>query len=240
MTRSNHTHTGATNPAVRWFEWDVERGCLRYYDREAKRNIHLGSVNFTFMTLQELGAVGGWHRSSQGSIYSNETFHPWDVLMVKSFSGNILAEGPYSDIEDQVQAVGGRPEFNSYIAFKHGDGLAIGCWRFHGAVLMAWIEFYEDNGPQAYTQRAIEITGYTERKLGSRVFRLPVMKLREVSEQATEQAWALKFEFTRHLGAYLKRPTSEQAALTAKCLNDNYPASQLSADVDTTEIVLSR
>src|SRR3990167_9486263 len=136
MSRSNPGANGAANPAVRWFEWNGEHGVVRYYDKDAKKNVDVGS-EFRFVLLDERGSVRGWHDPSQSGIYSNEVKDTrQDVLVVKAFKGGPLAEGFYKDIKDRVNAVGGQFNANCYIAFRNGDGaLTIGSLRFKGAAL---------------------------------------------------------------------------------------------------------
>ena len=122
MSRSNPHENGLTNPAVRWYEWNGEHGTVRYYDKDAKQNVEVGS-DFTFMLLDQLGSVRGWHDASESGIYSNEVKDTrQEVLVVKSFKGGVLAEGIYKDIKDRINTLGGQFVANCYIAFKGTDG----------------------------------------------------------------------------------------------------------------------
>jgi hypothetical protein len=141
MSRSNPSENSNPNPAVRWFEWNGEKGLVRYYDKELKQNVDVGT-EFRFILLDQLGSVRGWHDASDSAIYSNEVKDTrQETLIVKSFKGGTLAEGIYRDIKDRANSVGGQFVANCYIAFKHGNGLAIGSLRFKGAALGAWMEF---------------------------------------------------------------------------------------------------
>lgn len=68
MSRSNPQDT-AVNPSTRWFEWNGETGVVRYYDKAAQRTVDVGD-DFTFLLLDQLGCVKGWHEPSKSSIYS--------------------------------------------------------------------------------------------------------------------------------------------------------------------------
>lgn len=208
MSRSNPTE-GIPNPAVRWFEWNGEAGTVRYYDKDAKRNVDIGS-EFTFILLDQLGSVRGWHDPSSSGIYSNEVRDTTqDVLVVKAFKGGTLAEGLYRDIKDKVHAAGGKFVANCYIAFKNGGPLQIGSIRFKGGALNAWVEFSKANRANLYRQ-AIEINGYTEGKKGRVIFRVPVLKLKTLSGDSHEAACLLDEQLQEFLANYLKRTKREQ------------------------------
>lgn len=210
MSRSNPNDNGAPNPAVRWFEWNGETGSVRYYDKDAKQNVDVGS-DFRFMLLDQLGSVRGWHEASESGIYSNEVKDTRkDVLVVKAFKAGTLAEGLYKDIKDRVTTVGGQFVANCYVAFKHdGDDLAIGSLRFKGAALGAWMEFCKVNRSALY-KKAVAISGFTEGKKGRVIFRVPVLKAVDVSAESNDQAVALDAELQEWLTGYLTRNTREQ------------------------------
>jgi hypothetical protein len=209
MSRSN-PHDSAPNPAVRWFEWNGEAGTVRYYDRDAKQNVDVGS-DFRFMLLDELGSVRGWHEATSSGIYSNEVRDTRkEPLIVKSFKGGTLVEGTYREIKDRVATLGGQFVANCYIAFKNdADDLVIGSLRFKGAALGAWMEFRKANRSALY-KKAVAINGYTEGKKGRVVFRVPVLKLVDITKESNDQASGLDAELQVWLKGYFKRNTSEQ------------------------------
>ncbi len=71
MSRSNPNENGNPNPSTRWFEWNGEHGLVRYYDKQAEQQVEVGD-DFTFMLLDQLGTVKGWHDASDSGIYANE------------------------------------------------------------------------------------------------------------------------------------------------------------------------
>jgi hypothetical protein len=214
MSRSN-PQDNAPNPATRWFEWNGEAGAVRYYDKAAKKNIDV-PLPFTFMLLDELATVRGWHEPSQSGIYANEVRDTrQDVLIVKAFKGGTLAEGLYKDIKDRVNTVGAGFNANCYIAFKNGDErLSIGAIRFKGAALGAWMEFRKTHRSNLYEQ-AIEVHGYDEGKKGRVIFRVPKFRLKALSSETNAQAVALDKSLQAFLADYLKRTKREQADVTA-------------------------
>lgn len=210
MSRSRPNEHTNPNPAVRWFEWNGEKGLVRYYDKDKKENVDVGS-DFTFLLLDELGSVRGWHDASDSGIYSNEVKDTrQETLIVKSFKGGTLAEGIYRDIKDRVNAAGGQFVANCYIAFKNGgSGLAIGSLRFKGAALAAWMEFRREHRKELY-EKAIRIHGFTEGKKGRITFRKPILELKDISPDTQSSAVALDEAFQAFLDGYFKRTTREQ------------------------------
>jgi hypothetical protein len=210
MSRSNPNENTNPNPSTRWFEWNGEKGIVRYYDKDAKQNVDVGS-DFTFILLDELGSVRGWHDASDSGIYSNEVKDTrQEAMVVKSFKGGTLAEGIYRDIKDRVNALGGQFNANCYIAFKNGGGaLAIGSIRFKGATLGTWMEFRKAHRADIFS-KAIRINGFTEGKKGRIVFRMPVLATKDISPEMDRAAIALDATLQEFLTSYLKRPKREQ------------------------------
>lgn len=208
MSRSNQSEN-APNPAVRWFEWNGELGVVRYYDKDAKKNVDVGS-DFTFLLLDELGSVRGWHDASESGIYSNEVRDTReDVLLVKSSKGGTLAEGLYRDIKDRVSTLGGQFVANCYIAFRHGNELAIGSLRFKGAALGAWMDFRKAHRAELY-KKAIRIKGFVEGKKGKVVFRTPILSVKDTTPETNDQAVTLDTELQTFLAAYFGRTKRDQ------------------------------
>lgn len=210
MSRSN-PHQNDPNPAVRWFEWNGEHGKVRYYDRDLKANIDI-PLPFTFLLLDELASVRGWHDASNSGIYSNEVKDTrTDILVVKSFKGGTLAEGLYKEIKDRVNSQGGNFVANCYIAFKNGGaGLAIGSLRFKGSALGAWMEFRKAHRSDLY-EAAVNITGFTEGKKGRIVFRTPTFEIKAVSAETSSAAFDLDKQLQSWLKGYFGRRTGDQA-----------------------------
>jgi hypothetical protein len=204
-------HENAPNPAMRWFEWKSNKGLVQYYDKAAERNVEIGD-DFTFLLLDELATIKGWHDASQSGIYANEVRDTRKTpFVVKAFKApGPLAEGLYQAIRDRVQAVGGRFHANLYIAFKNGvDGLSIGSIRFRGAALGAWFEFRKAHRNEL-TSKAVRIHGVTEGQKGGVKFKLPKFHLADVSPETDKAAVALDVELQKYLDAYLARNTREQ------------------------------
>lgn len=235
MSRSNPSEH-LPNPSNRWFEWNGEKGEVSYYDKERKENVCV-SLPFSFMLLDELASVRGWHDASGSGIYSNEVRDTTqDVFVVKSFKGGIIGEGKYRAIRNGVKAEGGRYNASLYIAYKNGDGLKIGNLRIRGAALRAWMDFRKEHKADIY-KKAIKIEGFTEGTKGRVIFRVPQMKLNAISPEADAQAKALDKELQEFLGAYLKRNRRDQAeAVTQHVTDEEIAASASRNDVTDDDI----
>lgn len=231
MSRSNPTDA-VRNPAKRWFEFasGVDGGFVRYYDKEAEKQIALGDAEnggkFLFILLDELATVKGWHDPSESAILANEVRDTrQDTLVVRSFKGGELACGLYAGIKDRIVAVGGHFVASCYIAYKDETGLHLGNIRFKGAALSAWMDFKKQcpskkdaSGKmvKAYYVDAVKIEGFDQQKKGGTTFRVPKFLLAPLSEETNKQAIALDAELQAFLADYLKRPRAEAATSTAK------------------------
>jgi hypothetical protein len=209
MSRSNPVDT-QPNPATTWFEWSGSSGDIRYYDKRDKKNVAV-ALPFTFILLDQLSTVKGWHDASESGIYANEVKDTRsEPFVVKAFKGGILAEGFYSQIRDRVIAHGGHFTANLYIAYKGETQLDIGSLQFKGAALGAWMEFNKENRADVF-KKAVVIDGYNEGKKGQVVFRTPKFRLKEIAEDTNDQATDLDRQLQSYLASYFKRTRIEQA-----------------------------
>jgi hypothetical protein len=209
VSRSNPSENTNPNPATRRFEWNGEKGVVRYYDKDAKANVDVGS-DFTFILLDQLATVGGWHDASDSGIYSNEVKDTrQEALVVKAFKGGPLAEGFYKDIKDRVNSLGGQFVAKCYVAFKDNGALAIGSLALKGAALHGWTEFVKANRADIY-KKAVRIHGFTEGKKGRIVYRVPVLSLKDIDPATDAQAIALDKTLQAFFDSYFKRTTKER------------------------------
>lgn len=221
MSRSNPIDS-VRNPATRWFEWagGNDGGFIRWYDKEAKESVTV-PLPFTFLLLDELSTVKGWHDPSGSGIYANEVRDTrQDVLVVRSFKGGELASGIYKAIKDRVATQGGHYCASLYLGYKDGSELKIGNLTLKGAAASAWMEFKRSaptkkdaagRSLRAYYVDAVKITEYEQLKKGATVYRVPVFSLQQVSEDSNRQAAALDAELQTFLADYLRRPKGEVA-----------------------------
>lgn len=210
MSRSNPTET-SPNPCSKWLDWSGKNGNLKFYDKESKTNVSV-PLPFTFILLDVLSCIKGWHDASDSGIFSNEVRDTRaETLIVKSFGGQSIAEGFYKSISDRVKAAGGHFSGSIYIAFKDEGKLILGNLQLKGAALFAWSDFQKANQGAIYKQ-AISITGAMEGKKGAVVYQVPTFALVDLSPQTNEEATKLDAEFQKYLSGYFKRTRSEQVA----------------------------
>lgn len=221
MSRSNPTE-GVRNPSTRWFTWagGGDQGYVEWYDKDAKENRRV-ETPFTFLLLDELSTVKGWHEASESSIYANEVRDlRQEALVVKSFKGGELATGFYMDIRDKIVAKGGHYHGSIYVAYKDGEELKIGNLGLKGAALSAWMEFKkacpskkgaDGKSLKAYFVDAVTVSGYADGKKGGTKFRTPVFGLKPVGDDTNAKAMSLDAELQGFLADYLKRPKAEVA-----------------------------
>lgn len=219
MSRSNPTD-GAKNPSTRWFEWagGSDGGFVRYYDKETEKTEKV-ELPFTFLLLDELATIKGWHEPSESAIFANEVRDTrQDALVVRSFKGGELVTGLYPQIRDRIIALGGHYSASLYLAYKIGEELKIGNLQLKGAAAGAWMEFKRNAGTKkdsggksvrAYFVDAVSIYGYEQEKKGGTVYRVPQFTLKAVSAETNQQAVALDTELQAFLTEYLKRPKAE-------------------------------
>jgi hypothetical protein len=221
MSRSNPTD-GVRNPSTRWFEWagGDDGGYVRWYDKDAKADVKVDGA-FTFLLLDELSTVKGWHEQSESSIYANEVRDlRSDALVVKSFKGGELASGLYTTIKDRIVAKGGHYHGSIYIAYRDDEGLKLGNLGLKGAALSAWMEFKKSapskkdaagKNVKAYFVDAVTVVGYEQAKKGGTTYRVPKFALKAVSEETNTKALELDAELQTFLADYFKRPKAEAA-----------------------------
>jgi hypothetical protein len=227
MSRSNPT-TNNSHVCTRWFDWDGAQGGIRYYDREKKERIGV-PFPFSFMLLDKLATIKGFHDASDSGIFSNEVKDTTrDPFVVKAHNGPVLATGLYRDIRDKIVAVGGVFNANLYIAYKSDGKMEIGSLMFKGAGLNAWVEF-ENKHRKEIWEKAIKITGCEEGKKGKVIFQSPTFALQEISKEANEAATKLDQKLQQYLTAYLGRNVREQVAAPAAA-QDEAPAFEPEAE----------
>ena len=186
MSRSNPVDS-LQNPSTKWIEWNGGTGILEYYDKAAEKKVTIDG-KFTFILLDQLSTVKGWHNASESGIYANEVRNTsTDILSVKSFKGGDIVSGLYKEIREKVSASGGKFTANLYVAIKSGEKLEIAAVQLSGAALNAWIDFVKENKSSIYT-KAVQVVGSEDGKKGTIVFKTPIFQLNEISEVTNLQA----------------------------------------------------
>lgn len=218
MSLSNPT-INAPSPCTRFFEWDGEKGEIRYYDKELVvkgREKKGGNVvvdgKFTFIVLDELSTVRGWFEKDECGIYSNEVRDTrQETMVVKSFKGTLIASGFYADIKDRVNAQGGNYTTNIYIAFKDGKELKLAALQLKGAALNAWVDFRKPHRSDLL-KKAVVINGCKEGKKGKIVFQTPIFGLKDISDETITAAIEIDKSLQAYLTGYFANRKTDQVA----------------------------
>lgn len=208
MSLSNPTSENP-NPSTRWMQWNGEKGNIKYFDKATETNIEV-NLPITFIVLDQLATIKGWHDPSESAIYSNEVKDiRSERLLVKSFKGGQIAEGFYTEIKDKISANGGGFALNIYIAYYDADILKIGSLILKGAALGAWMEFNKINKKNLLTN-AVSIESFDRGKKGSVSFTTPVFSLKKISEETLKNAVGLDIELQNYLKEYLTKKVSDK------------------------------
>jgi hypothetical protein len=215
MSRSNPTINNP-NPSTRWFEIkaDSDKPRIQYYDREKEANVVV-KPPFTFILLDELSTMTGFHDQSQSGIYANEVRDTRaEPFVVKAFKGGILASGFYANIKDKAVAAGAKFTTVMYIAFKEGKGkLQLGAMKLNGASLSAWFDFRKDNRKAIY-EMAITVPltkAWTPGKKGKIKWLAPKFELTKISEATNKEALAIDGIIQEYLTGYFKKNKADAA-----------------------------
>jgi hypothetical protein len=183
---------------------------LEFYNKDKKENVEIGD-KFSFLLLDTLASIRGWHEFSESAIYSNEVRDTRaERLVVRAFKGGILAEGFYSDIKDRIVAAGGGYNSNLYIAYREAGEMKIGALVLKGSALSAWMEFSKANR-KALNEGGVQINGSTDGKKGSVKFKTPNFLPLTATEETNDAACKLDSEILQpYLKAYLAKNKTEQ------------------------------
>lgn len=199
MSRSNNTEV--KNPAVKFFQWEGEKGGFKYFDKskgEKGENVHI-PLPYKFLALDTLSTIRGWDDSAGSGYWSNEVRNiKTDILTVRNKNG-ICATGTYDQVLANRACSGARYSQSVYVAYKGEEGLEISSIQMMGAALGSWIEFCKKN--KIY-QGAIEVSEMVEGKKGKTVYQIPVFKKIETSEATNEIAKDLDKELQEYLTKY--------------------------------------
>lgn len=208
MSRSNNTEL--INPAIRFYEWNGDKGGFRYFDKalgEKGERVEV-PLPFKFLVLDTLSTIKGFDDVDKSGYWCNEVRDlKKDIMTVRNKNG-ICAKGLYEQVSKDRNTVGSKYCQSVYIAFKEGKTLIIANIQMMGAALGSWIEFRKKN---KIFDGAISVETMIEGIKGKTVYQIPVFKKIETSPETDQQAKELDTELQTYLGLYFKR-NSEQVA----------------------------
>lgn len=196
------------SPVRKHFKLRASTGDVVYYDKSQSKEIEI-AIPFSFIVLDVLNSVGGFHEPSNSGIWSNEfRSGSRDVVKVRNKNG-VLAEGVYNQIKDTLKAAGGKFANSVYIAYKEGDETALGNITFIGASVSEWFDF--GKGKSFDSDPGVTVTGFEHRTKGRNEYCVPVFGRFDVPEHALQEAARLDRELQQYLDASLSRTDSDQS-----------------------------
>ena len=172
MSRADNYRPAIESPVKKYLSWSSNDKCFKYYDKEQGKDV-LVKLPLTFVHLDELATIKGWHEASESGIYSNEVRSTrLEELNVRSFKGGEIIKGIYQDIKLRVQGAGGVFHTSIYV-YLNGEIVNL---SFKGAALMGWSDFAKENR-KSFLGNTIEILTSAEGKKGAVKFSTPVFTL---------------------------------------------------------------
>lgn len=178
------------NPCKKFIKFKGGTGIFQFYDKELEKEIPI-KLPMTFMVIDELSTITGWHDESQSSIYSNEVHSVVkEDLKVRAFKGGDIQIGKYKDIKDKVKAEGGKYAKSVYAMDLETDEIVN--FQFTGAACRAWFdkEVVSDNN-------AIKIEKMEEGKKGSITYKIPVFEPVAIDKEIYDKAVKIDEEVLR-------------------------------------------
>ena len=184
------------NPSQKWIKF--KKGKFVYWDKEKEAEIEIPRP-FTFVVLDQLATITGWHDPSESGIVSNEVHSTqFEELTVRTYKGESLAKGLYGEIKDNIKASGGRYTTSIYALLN--DELVN--FKFAGASLSEWIS----NKPKSHF---IKIEKVKSEKKGDVEYFVPILGAGEETEEMLACAKAVDAEVLQpYLDQYKKGITN--------------------------------
>ena len=231
MPRENPNGDRLQNPATKFYSWDSENACFKYYDKETKKNVlvEIGAKKpFVFLPLDVLSTVKGYCEADSSGYTANEVRDiTKDVITVNTWSNgksNLKASGLWSNIKDKVKAGGGKFSVSVYAAMKNGKEFEIVNIQMYGSALNAWIDFAKENN---IYETAIAIRESEEKKKGKIVWTVPVLEELKVSKESDDKAAELQKELKVYHTAYFAKNASNAPQTSSE---DYKPAKEAKSD----------
>lgn len=137
MSRRSELGGNYEKPAEMYLEWASDEKSFRYYDKAQGKNVLFDPGKFLF--LMERHTVKGWSDNDQSGIYANEVADMRsEHLIVKTFSGRVIASGIYSENKELINNNGGSYTKSIYAMLQ--DGRIVN-FQLKGIALKSWMDF---------------------------------------------------------------------------------------------------
>ena len=203
MSRSK-PQTKTESIAKRYFEYNGKTGAVSYYDKDLGEKVEV-ELPMTFMVLDELATVRGWHDKHHSRIWSNEVRNTMREPFTLMTSQGRIGGGIYStDIKGKFPAAFHK---SIYIAYYEDDQMVIGNIRLKGSASQVWGDFCREN--KVY-KGAVTWKGSEESTNGAVKYYTPIFTFHDkISEESEAKAQALDAELQQYLHKYFEKQDEE-------------------------------
>lgn len=194
------------NPAKKFIDFKGDEGEFIYYDKVKEQKIKL-EMPIYFVVLDELSTISGYDKSNDCGIYSNEVHRiSDDLLNVRSFKGGFSLIGKYSDIKNELKAVGGKFCKSVYaMLITNVDNVItyeLVNFKFKGGSFSAWLD------KKFNAERfGIKIQSTSHEKNGAISYQIPVFESFPIKPETLSRAMAMDKVLQAYLSWYKNNQT---------------------------------
>lgn len=212
MSRSAPTNT-LVNPAVKFIEWDSDKGQFKFWNKETKENVAI-KLPIKFYVLDELTTIKGFSDKHQGGMWSNEVKNIITQklkVVGKDKSGKAfqVAEGFYQKIKETLVAAGAKYTRSLYAAMlNENDEYEIVNFQLKGAAFSGWLDFCNAKRGSIMTDEIV-CADFKREKKGATKYTIPVFTSEQASEEGNEAAINLDVELQEYLKGYFEKTQKE-------------------------------
>jgi hypothetical protein len=210
---ANRADDVVSNPCERWMEF--KNGEIVEYDKTTEKNI-VHSKPFTFIVLEDLSTIKGFHTDLEIGIYSNEVRNLKEEILNVRTKKDTIATGYYDDIKETIKAKGGKFNKSIYIMFKDSTGkMVMGNLMIGGSALAGgkladkvtevpgYMEFSTKFRGDILKKSVKVLKEVTECKKGSNVYNVPNFAIQEITPETNQEAIEMAKTIREYLNKYL-------------------------------------
>jgi hypothetical protein len=233
--RKQNFSGGSSNPATKFIEWKSDKKGFSYYDKDKKETVDI-KLPLTFLVLDILHTVKGWHKASSSAIYSNEVKNiGTDPIKVKSFKGGDIAEGIYKEIRETIKGANGHYSLSIYIMLPD---FTIANLQLKGGSISTWGELTKGNRNRLGDEW-VTVSKTKQGKNGGITYNMPVFNFAQsLDESESEQADKCFDTVEAYFADYFKgkiTPELSSSDTTSETINSDTDNRTISEDIDVEE-----
>ncbi len=211
---ANRADDVVSNPCERWLEF--KNGEIVEYNKTTETNI-VHPKPFTFMVLEDLSTIKGFHTDLEIGIYSNEVRNLKEEILNVKTKKDVIATGYYDDIKEIIKAKGGKFTKSVYIMFKDtatnkyvmgnlsigGSALAGGKLADKVTEVPGYMEFSTKYRGDILKKAVKVLKEVTECKKGSNIYNVPNFAIQEITPESDKEAIEMAKTIREYLNKYL-------------------------------------